>query len=256
MSIRLYSTPDNFIAGITMRDSSEPESNNMALHACMVAENITTNRRKFSASIGCSLEDFVCAYQCHSANFHKVEREDRGRGAVTMDTAIPNTDALYTFEPNLAMCCFTADCVPLLLHDETTGLVGAVHSGWQGTVKEIVPKAFNHLILKERCDPRKLKIIIGPAISQEKFEVDQDVSDRFKALGYADDFISYNDETGKFHIDNQLTVKRQCELMGIPAENITIDRTCTFTSPDCFSFRQDKNCGRHLSFIMKKLQRP
>ena len=31
-----------------------------------------------------------------------------------MDTAISNTDALYTLEPNLLLCSFTADCVPVI----------------------------------------------------------------------------------------------------------------------------------------------
>ena len=97
-----------------------------------------------------------------------------------------------------------------------------------------------------------MKIILGPALSREKFEVDTDVRDRFKALGYADEFISYNEQTGKYHIDNQLTVKRQCELQRIPAENIFVDRTCTYTSAECFSYRRDKHCGRHMSFIMKR----
>ncbi|HJF30571.1 MAG TPA: laccase domain-containing protein, partial [Sporosarcina psychrophila] len=46
-------------------------------------------------------------------------------------------------------------------------------------------------------------------------------------------------------------VKKQCEMAGIPAERISIDRTCTYIDPAGFSYRQDKKCGRHLSFIMK-----
>lgn len=252
MKINFYPVPDNLIAGITMRDPGEPEENNMALHACKHTESIKQNRSKLAAMLNCGLEDFVCAYQCHSANFHEVVIENRGKGAVTMDTAILNTDALYTFEPDLLLCCFTADCVPLILYDETAGLIGVVHSGWQGTVKEITPNLLEHLILAEKCNPKNIHIFIGPAISPEKFEVDRDVCDRFLALGYSDEFISFNEKTGKFHIDNQLTVKRQCEHKGIPAENIVVDKTCTFTSRDCFSYRKDKNCGRHMSFIIKK----
>lgn len=248
----LYPTSDKFLAGITMKDPGEPEAGNMALHACENTDNIIENRRKLTAFMNCGLGDFVCAYQCHSANFHKVTRNDRGRGSSTMENAILDTDALYTFEPDLLLCCFTADCVPVILYSEADGLVGAIHSGWEGTVKEITPKVLAHLINAERCSPDDLKVIIGPAISQEKFEVDRDVYDRFKALGYADEFIFYNEQTGKYHIDNQLVVKKQCELQGIPAAGISINRICTYSSPDCFSHRRDKGCGRHLSFIMRK----
>lgn len=62
----------------------------------------------------------------------------------------------------------------------------------------------------------------------------------------------YNDDTDKYHIDNQLTVKMQCKLAGIPAERIRIDWTCTYVDPDGFSYREDKRCGRHLGFVVKK----
>ena len=58
-----------------------------------------------------------------------------------MDTAIPDTDALYTYEPNLVLCSFTADCVPVIFYNEVNGLIGVIHSGWQGTVKEITSEA-------------------------------------------------------------------------------------------------------------------
>lgn len=252
MKSKLYINTDILTAGITLKDPSEPENNNMALHACDNTADILENRRKLADLAGCELRGFVCAHQCHSANFYKAALEDKGRGAVTMDDAIPDTDALYTFEPNLLLCCFTADCVPVILYDEASGLIGTIHSGWEGTVKEIVPKVLKHLVQVENCCPKDIQILIGPAISQAEFEVDRDVYERFKALGYADEFLSYNRQTGKYHIDNQLTVKRQCELQGIPSDRISVDRTCTFVSGDCFSYRRDKACGRHLSYIMRK----
>jgi len=239
-------------AGMTMMDKAEPESNNMALHVCNNPDHVLANRKRLAALLHCKLEDFVCANQTHSSNFYQVNHADKGRGADRMDTAIPDTDALYTYEPNLLLCSFTADCVPVIFWNEISGVIGVIHSGWQGTVKEITPKVFEHLIKVEGCDPRHFYIQIGAALSQEKFEVDEDVYVKFKDLSYAGDFIYYNDMTHKYHIDNQLTVKKQCELAGIPTEQIIIDRTCTYVSPEGFSYRRDKKSGRHLNFIMKK----
>ena len=140
MNVNFYHTSSALLAGITLKGFTEPEEGNMALHACEHTENIVENRRKLAAFLSCGLEYFICAYQTHSANFKKVTQKDRGRGSATMDNAIMDTDALYTFDPNLLLCCFTADCVPVLLYDETSGLVGTIHSGWGGTVKEIVPR--------------------------------------------------------------------------------------------------------------------
>lgn len=252
MKTNIYVNNDNFIVGMTLKDATELEYNNMALHVCKNPTDIIKNREKLAASLHAELENFVCANQTHSANFHKVTCADKGRGAHHIDTAIPDTDALYTYEPNLVLCSFTADCVPVIFYNEESGLIGAIHSGWQGTVKEITLKLFKHLTQVEHANPNDIHVQIGAALSQEKFEVDEDVYLKFKNLGYADDFMYYNGETDKYHIDNQQTVKKQCELAGIPTEQITIDTTCTYISPAGFSYREDKKCGRHLSFIMKK----
>ena len=119
----------------------------------------------------CELNDFVCADQTHSAaNFHHVTLEDKGRGATQMNTAIADTDALYTYEPNLVLCSFTADCVPVIFYNEVKGLIGVVHSGWQVTVKEITLKLFKHLTQVEQCNPSDFHIQIGAAFSQKNLK--------------------------------------------------------------------------------------
>lgn len=249
MKTKRYDMKGSSISGITMKDSSAPEENNLALHACLDPAAVLKNRETLVSSLGHSTSDFVYANQTHSANFHKVTRADRGRGATEQTIAIPDTDALYTNEHGIVLAGFMADCVPVLLSNERAGIVGVIHSGWQGTVKEITPKLLQHLIEHEECRPEDFEILIGPALSQDKFEVDGDVYAKFHALGYAKPWISFNETTGKYHIDNQQTVKTQCELAGIPSANITIDPICTFQSDDGFSYRQDKKAGRHLAFI-------
>lgn len=250
--MKIYFKNEKLIFGITLKDDTALESNNTALHICKNIDHVIQNRKNLATALQCELDHFVIANQTHSANFHKVTTIDKGRGVYSAHTAIANTDALYTYEPNLLLCSFTADCVPVIFYNERKGLVGVIHSGWQGTVKEITSKLFAHLIEVEQCNPKDFVVQIGAALSQEKFEVDEDVYVKFKNLGYADEFIDYNDKTSKYHIDNQLTVKKQCELAGIPSHQITIDRTCTYVSNDGFSYRQDKQCGRHLSFIIRK----
>ncbi|MDN4494080.1 peptidoglycan editing factor PgeF [Ureibacillus aquaedulcis] len=252
MSMNIYLDNDQFIAGTTLKDNGNPEQNNMALHVCEDPLSILANRQRLASSLNCGIQDFVCANQTHSANVHQVTLADKGRGAQTTDDAIADTDALYTFEANTLLSTFTADCVPVIFYNETNGLTGVIHSGWQGTVKEITLKVFQQILEENQSDPKDIQVILGPALSQEKFEVDADVYEKFAALGYADDFMYFNKETNKYHIDNQLTVKKQCELAGIPSENILIDQTCTFKSEEGFSYRQDKKSGRHLSFIMRK----
>lgn len=252
MNRKTYVENCNFIAGTTFKDTNYPECNNMALHICQDEDNILVNRRALAEQLAITIDDFVCANQTHSANMHRVTLADKGRGARSTTNAIADCDALYTYEPNILLCSFTADCVPVLFYNEKAGLVGAIHSGWQGTVKEITKHCFNELVHNEHCKPQDFTVIIGTALSQKNFEVDRDVYDKFKALGYADDFMYFKESTQKYHIDNQLTVKKQCELAGIPSANITIDTTCTLDNELGFSYRQNKQDGRHVSYIMLK----
>lgn len=249
---KTYIDNDFYTAGITLKDPQTKSENNMALHAGSDREHSLANREALLASAGYPLEELVCANQTHSNHFRQVTREDGGKGARSTEDALPDTDALYTRDSGLMLSSFTADCVPVTFYHVTEDLIGAVHSGWQGTVKELVPRLFAHLTGEERCAPDGFRVQIGMALSQDKFEVDEDVFLKFQALGYADPFIDYNEATGKYHIDNQLTVKTQLERAGVPPEHIAIDRSCTFKSPDGFSYREDKQCGRHMAYIVKK----
>lgn len=252
MNTKIYTNQPTYIAGMTLKDFMQEESNNMAFHVCQSEDAVLKNRETLANTLSVELNDFVCANQTHSANFYEVSRSEIGRGAVNQATEIKNTDALYTYEPNIMLCTLTADCVPVLFYHEKTGVIGAIHSGWQGTVKEITRKLFTYLIEVEKNEPTDFNVYIGMALSQEKFEVDDDVYEQFQQLQYADEFMYKNAKTNKFHIDNQLTVKQQCILTGIPESNIVIDRTCTFQDKRGFSYREDKQTGRHLSFIMRK----
>lgn len=252
MELKEYFTNTSYLAGTTLRSNDAPEQNNMALHTCLEENNVLNNREKLANYLATPLANFVCANQTHSDHFHHVTEKDIGRGANDLKSAVSDTDALYTYEPNTVLCSFTADCVPVLFYHETSGLIGAIHSGWQGTVKEITLKLFEHLKQYEQCQLDQVHIQIGMALSQDKFEVDEDVYLKFKALGYADEFMYFNKTTNKYHIDNQQVVKKQCEIAGIPNEQIAVDTTCTFVSEDGFSYRQDRKCGRHMSYIMRK----
>lgn len=252
MKIKYYLDNQHYLAGVTLKDILELEENNLALHSCQQEEHIHYNREQLAYYLEQPLEHFVFAQQTHSDQFYQVQLEDRGKGVYSLDSAIPQTDALYTYESGIVLTSMSADCVPLLFYHTQKGIVGAIHSGWRGTVQEITTKTFTHLIQHEGCSPEDFYVILGPCLSQEKFEVDSDVAQQFQTLGYAEDYISMNEATGKYHIHNQLVVKTQCERVGIPSQQIITDSMCTYGHSDGFSYRENKQIGRHVSFIMKK----
>lgn len=239
-------------AGVTLKNNDYPSSFSMSLHTGHPDREVIQNREVLAMTLGYTLNDFVFANQTHSDNVYKVTARDKGRGARSLDDAVPHTDALYTTESNIVLVTMVADCVPIIFYNEKANIIGVIHSGWQGTVKEIVPKTFESIVNNENVAIEDFHLYVGLSISQEKFEVDRDVYELFAALGYANDAITYKEETNKWHIDTKRVIQHQIESLGIPKEQITIDTTCTFDAVTGFSYREERNCGRHAAFIVQR----
>lgn len=253
MTIQFYDTPENLIAGTTLKDNQQTLNGNLALHTGEDATQVVENRRTLADALQVDVDQFVFANQTHSKKAYRVTVGDRGRGSLSTEDAVDDVDALYTYETDIVLGVFTADCVPVLFYDEDSGLIGAIHSGWKGTVQDIVSWTFAQI---KGQDPvlfmGKMKAILGPSIAQDSFEVDKDVADQFKALGYADDFIQWDARRGKYLINNQATVAEQLKRVGFLPENIQLSDQDTLKMTDGFSYRLDKAPGRHFNFITRK----
>src|SRR5690606_5176077 len=123
MKIKFYENNEKRVLGITLKNPSFAEDNNMALHVCKNKADIIENRKQLATLLQTDLSKFVCANQTHSANFFRVEKSEIGKGATDNATAVSDTDALYTYEPNVVISSFTADCVPVLFYNEKTNVI-------------------------------------------------------------------------------------------------------------------------------------
>lgn len=253
MRSQFYETLENITAGTTLKDPNQTLNGNLALHTGEDPTQVVANRQDLADALQVDADQFVFANQTHSKKAYRVKAEDQGRGSLSTEDAVDDVDALYTYESNVVVGVFTADCVPVLFYDENTGLIGATHSGWKGTVQDIVSATFAQI---KGQDPDlfmgKMKAILGPSIAQDSFEVDKDVADQFKALGYADDFIQWDARREKYLIDNQATVAEQLKRVGFLPENIQLSDQDTLKMTDGFSYRLDKTPGRHFNFITRK----
>lgn len=92
-------------------------------------------------------------------------------------------DGLVTKEPNLGLVIETADCYPLLFEDAEAGVVGAAHAGWRGTVSGVALNTLRAMLeLGARTD--RVRVAIGPGISATRYEVGQEVRERFLDAGF------------------------------------------------------------------------
>lgn len=249
----IWKQNNDLIAGTTLRHLSYPDQNNLALHVGGNIRNVINNRKQLCNDLSITLQQWVFLQQTHSDHIYEAMKKDQGKGTLSYSDGIENCDSIYTKEKNLAIGVFTADCVPLLLYDPNIPLICAIHSGWQGTVKEITTKTLQHLINKEHVNPVDLHAYIGPAINYESLEVGLEVVEKVKQMHFdTKNFIKYKNGNKAF-IDNKGLNKQMLLNAGVLEKNIAINPRNTFLpDSELFSYRRDHSCGRHLSFIMMK----
>jgi len=124
------------------------------------------------AALDIDPNNIVCLKQIHSADILVATANDRSK----ILQPSPEGDGLITNEPNVALVVFSADCVPILLHDPIKNVIGAVHAGWRGTATDIVGKAVQKMASHFDCSPSDIKAAIGPCISKCCYETDADVA--------------------------------------------------------------------------------
>ncbi len=164
-------------------------------------------------------------------------------------------DGIITDGDKQAIWVASADCTPVLIGDINSFRVAAVHAGWRGTAKKIVPNAIEHFI---NCGSSldNLRIAMGPAISGKVYQVEEEVAEKvgksilgkkvnnpLKKLSELPDSPLLEDpEPGKVRIDVRRVNQIQIEKLGIAKENIAIAPMCTFQQPEFFfSYRRTHN---------------
>ena len=156
----------------------------------------------------------------------------------------PQADACIARHTASVCVVMTADCLPVLLCDIQGTVVAAVHAGWKGLAGGVIEATVRAMDV----NPQNLMAWLGPAISQNVFEVGDDVRDLFIETDSkaADAFIS--GDPGKWYADiYQLACLR---LYALGVDQISGGDYCTYLdSKQFFSYRREGVTGRMGTFI-------
>jgi YfiH family protein len=174
-------------------------------------------------------------------------RQVHGCGVVelTRAGALPAADAAVTRQPGQVCAVLTADCMPLLLTDRSGTCVAAVHAGWRGLASGVVEAAVRELAVP----PESLLCWLGPAIGPDRFEVGDDVRERFLAQGGEAARAAFRATgTGKWLADLYLLARQR--LGGLGVAGVFGGGFCTHRDAQRFySYRRDGVTGRMASLI-------
>lgn len=216
-------------------------------------QQVLENRQHLAKTLHSDLSQMVATLQQHTTRFIEVHHSDGGRGMWSRDDALIGYDAMYTRDRHLWLWTFHADCCPVLLYCRDQKIVAAIHSGWKGTVGEIVKKVTQHLIENEGCQPQHIYAYIGPSIEQRHFEAKDDIIDLVKKMSFDTSRFYIQKEDGAYLLDSKGLIQQQLLELHVPQSHITVSPYCTIENEDLFfSYRRDKSPHRHITLISLK----
>jgi len=213
---------------------------------------VATNIERFAHALCTAPERLFTTSQVHGAAVRVVRA-----GEDAVQVRAEEADALATAEPGLAVGIRVADCVPVVLIDAATGVVGAAHAGWRGVVQEIVPRALERALELGGARARRTetRAAIFPHIRVCCFEVGEEVAEPLAAcaakVGLGSDAV-IDRSRGKPHVSLSAIVRAQLAAAGVPDAQIDDVAGCTRCEPErFFSFRREgQRSGRHIAAIV------
>ncbi|MFF2093469.1 peptidoglycan editing factor PgeF [Paenibacillus sp. NPDC058174] len=256
---------ERLTAGFTGRDggvSGAPwTSLNLALHVNDRDEDVVRNRSLLTEALNWPFEAWTCGEQVHGCEVRHIGLEDRGRGRLSRDSAIQDTDAIMTDVPGVLLASFYADCVPLYFYDPEHEAVALAHAGWKGTVLEIAAKTVQAMTDRYGTKPEQVRAAIGPSIDDCCYEVDgividrlDELASRFAAYGTAaeaDDSLMKRMPNGKAMVNLKQFNRQIMIKAGILPIHIELSKWCTGCNREkFFSHRMEGgSTGRMASWI-------
>jgi len=178
-------------------------------------------------ALGIDSDCIVRSAQVHGRNVRIVASSDR---AALFQPPACEADAMITCEPGVALIIYTADCVPILLHDPVRGVISAVHAGWRGSAADICGAVVERMKGEFGCVPSDIRAAIGPCIGGCCYEIGAMVCDMLRtALGSeAEHCVTAGLNEGKYMAD--LGEANRCLLQKAGVTDISMSRECTMCS--------------------------
>lgn len=192
---------------------------------------VAENRRRLAAAIGCARIQWL--------------RQVHGRTCVRATAAtigtVPEADAAWTDEADLALAVLTADCVPVVLTAPRAGIVAVAHAGWRGLVGGVLET----LVAALPVAPAALEAWLGPAIGPVDYQVDTRLAAAIAGLDGGEALVgrvlAADPAPGHFRLDLYELATALLERIGVG--EIASERFSTWADPRFYSHRRVAPAG-------------
>jgi len=198
-------------------------------------EAVRENRTRAAAAFGLLAEDICTAYQVHSDQVVSVEK-------AWPHADEPHADALVSDTPGLVLGILTADCAPVLLADNDNHVIGALHAGWRGALGGILEAGVAGMC-RLGANPTTIRVVIGPTIGPESYEVGPEFPAPFLAHDPgAQVFFGPAVRDGHYLFDLPGYVARRLGALGL-GEIAQLRRDTYAEDAQFFSYRRNSQRG-------------
>ena len=222
------------------------KSSNSGLSSSDKKKNILKNLETVRNKIKVKSKSIVLLNQIHSNKFHFINKNSK-----IIDNKFEG-DALITDMKSLPIAVLTADCAPILMYDKSNKMIAAIHVGWRGAYKDIVKRVVKFMI-KRGCSVKNITAAIGPCISANNYQVQQDFIKKFiKKDKQNKIFFKKIKDKDYFNLNRYI----YSQLKNLNIKKIDVINKDTFNIKNNFFSarrsisRNENDYGRNISIIM------
>lgn len=181
-------------------------------------------------------DHLMFARQQHGDQVFAAEARDFMRAA-GQGYDVPMADALITNVLGGFILIQVADCQAVLIADPVKRVVANIHSGWRGSLRNIIGNTVSEMHRRYGCNPGDLMAGVGPSLGP-----------------CCGEFVNYSveipSEYWRYRVDETRfdfwrISRDQLIGAGVPSEQVAVSGICTRCNPHLFySYRREKITGR------------
>lgn len=208
---------------------------NLGAHVGDDPAAVEANRTRLGALTQVHPRDVVWMEQIHGRTVRRVNEPQ--------PEPVLGCDATVTTTPGVMLAVLAADCVPVLLSDPESGVIGAAHAGRIGLRLNIVAATVAEMVAAG-ADPARVDALLGPAICGRCYEVPPDMARHVEAHAPGSATPTAAGTTG---LDLRAGLRGQLAEAGVL--RVAVDPRCTAEELTLFSHRRDGITGRQAGLV-------
>ena len=213
------------------------DSFNVAAHVGDAPADVAANRAHLSQMLSLPAEP-LWLNQVHGVAVASADAPAPAAG--------PTADAAVARTAGEVCVVMVADCLPVLFASRDGRRLAAAHAGWRGLAAGVLERTVAALGVPGDV----LSAWLGPAISQQNFEVGGEVREAFVAAdpGAASAFVA--NARGRWQADLVGLARRRLAALGVT--EVSGGHWCTYADSEQFySHRRDGRGGRMAALIWR-----